>query len=218
MSLWLRAGPFSVSSRGRMGVRVGPVGVYGGGRRRSSSGSGAALFGLLIILAVVFVAVMWPLSLFGHAIGLTPSWHQLMNRHHTWMHHHYPLVGLRYLGAAVALLVIAVIVVIALTTYGQKVAEDRGRSPAAEAPEQVRVAQTVLHRAGSAPPPPLEFPTRFTATWIAKHVPRLQPDQVPVLIHELQRRGWTTTDIAFRVEPYLPDHLRTSNVRPSRIS
>ena len=202
-----------MSSRGRMGVRVGPVGVYGGGRRRSSSGSGGAFVGLLIILAVVFVAVMWPLSLFGHAIGLTPSWHQLMNRNHTWMHHHYPLVGLRYLGAAVALLVLAVIVVVALAAYGHKAAEDRARNTTADASEQERVAQTELYSARSAPPQPLEFPTRFTATWIATHLPRLHPDQVPVLIHELKRRGWTTTDIAFRVEPYLPDHLRTSNVR-----
>jgi Holliday junction DNA helicase RuvB P-loop domain len=34
MSVWLRLGPFRISSRGRVGVRVGPVSVSGGGRRR----------------------------------------------------------------------------------------------------------------------------------------------------------------------------------------
>jgi hypothetical protein len=34
MSVRLRFGPFSISSRGRVGVRVGPVSVSGGGRRR----------------------------------------------------------------------------------------------------------------------------------------------------------------------------------------
>jgi hypothetical protein len=34
MSVRLRLGPFSISSRGRAGVRMGPVSVYGGGRRR----------------------------------------------------------------------------------------------------------------------------------------------------------------------------------------
>jgi hypothetical protein len=97
-----------------MGVRAGPVGVYGGGRRRSSSGSGAAFLGFLIVLAIIVFAVMWPLSLFGHAIGLTPSWHQLMNRNHTWMHQHYSLVGLRYLGAAGILLVVLTMLAIPL--------------------------------------------------------------------------------------------------------
>jgi hypothetical protein len=30
---------------------------------------------------------------------LTPFWHQLVHRDHVWMHHRYPLVGLRYLEA-----------------------------------------------------------------------------------------------------------------------
>lgn len=37
MSVRLRLGPFSVSSRGRVGVRVGPVSVSGGGHRRKRS-------------------------------------------------------------------------------------------------------------------------------------------------------------------------------------
>jgi hypothetical protein len=34
MSLWIRLGHFSLSSRGRAGIRVGPISAYGGGRRR----------------------------------------------------------------------------------------------------------------------------------------------------------------------------------------
>ena len=56
---------------------------------------------------------MWPLSLWGHAVHATPSWHQLMNRDHVWMHEHYPLVALRYLVAAV-LLVMALLVLYAV--------------------------------------------------------------------------------------------------------
>jgi len=37
MSVRLRLGPFRVSSRGRVGVRVGPVSVYGGGHRSKRS-------------------------------------------------------------------------------------------------------------------------------------------------------------------------------------
>jgi len=37
MSVRLRLGPFSVSSRGRVGARVGPVSVSGGGHRRKRS-------------------------------------------------------------------------------------------------------------------------------------------------------------------------------------
>ena len=37
MSVWLRLGPFKFSSRGRGGVRVGPVSAYGGGHRRKRS-------------------------------------------------------------------------------------------------------------------------------------------------------------------------------------
>jgi hypothetical protein len=42
MTVWFRLGPFSASSRGRVGVRAGPVGVYGGGRRRPRRSTGRA--------------------------------------------------------------------------------------------------------------------------------------------------------------------------------
>ena len=64
MGMRVRMGPFSVSSRGRVGVNAGPVSFYGGGSRRSSSGGGGLLAGL-IALGVLIIVVMWPLSLWG---------------------------------------------------------------------------------------------------------------------------------------------------------
>jgi hypothetical protein len=83
----IRLGPFSVSSRGRVGVRVGPVSAYGGGRRGSSGsewGEWGVLIGAFTAVAVVVFVVIWLLSLFGHAIGFTPSWHQLKHRDKAW--------------------------------------------------------------------------------------------------------------------------------------
>ena len=198
MSLWLRAGPVSVSSRGRVGARVGPVGIYGGGRRRSSSGSGGFvgfMIAAVVVLTVVVVAVMWPLSLFGHAIGLTPSWHQLMNRDHHWMHQHYALVGLRYLGAAVILVAVLAVLATPLLRRSSRRAEERRQRARAAYAEWL-----------AGPPPALEMPGRFTAKWIAENVPTLHPGQVPVLVEEMRRRGWSAADIERRVAPYLPDH------------
>lgn len=45
---------------------------------------------------------------------------------------------------------------------------------------------------------------RFTANWIAANVPYLHPGQIPALIDEFHRRGWSDEDIALRVEPYMP--------------
>jgi len=42
MSVWLRLGPFRFSSRGRVGVRVGPVSAYGGGHRRKRRAASSA--------------------------------------------------------------------------------------------------------------------------------------------------------------------------------
>src|SRR3954471_24571747 len=82
MGMRVRMGPFSVSSRGRVGVSAGPVSFYGGGSRRSRSNDSllARLVAICVVIGIVVVVVMWPLSLWGHAIHLTPSWHQLMHR------------------------------------------------------------------------------------------------------------------------------------------
>lgn len=213
----IRVGPVSVTSRGRVGVRAGPVYVSGGGGRRksgSSSGMGALLV-LIIAVGIVIFAVMWPLSLWGHAIQLTPSWHQLMHRNHAWMHQHYPLVGLRYVGAAVLLILTLVVLSMPLVASAKKRSAEQQRIASEQAAEQEqRAREQAAERARQAriaheqwlagPPPPLQLPGRFTQTWIAQHVPHLHPGQVPVLIAELRRRGWTDPDIDQRVTPYMP--------------
>lgn len=62
MSMRLRMGPVSISSRGRVGVKAGPVSFYGGGarRRRSrSNGGGGALAVLVAIVLVVAVVITY---------------------------------------------------------------------------------------------------------------------------------------------------------------
>ncbi|HWG09178.1 MAG TPA: hypothetical protein VN672_09245 [Solirubrobacteraceae bacterium] len=231
MSIWLRAGPLKLSSRGRVGVRVGPVSAYGGGRRRRSgdvSGWGLLVGFALVALVIyaIYLAVMWPLSLWGHALHLTPSFHELRNRNGVWMHHHYPLVGLRYVGAAALGLLALAIVSLPLISRGKRASAEaraaeatarqqrqledaeRAETQKREATEQ-RVALAAkaeqIHAEWlSGPPPALQFPGRVTATWIANHVPHLHPGQVPVLLAELRRRGWTEEDITARINPYLP--------------
>jgi hypothetical protein len=44
--------------------------------------------------------------LWGHALGMTPDFSQLLDRSHGWLHEHYPLVGLRYVEALLALVVV----------------------------------------------------------------------------------------------------------------
>jgi hypothetical protein len=158
----------------------------------------------LVVITVVVVAVMWPLSLFGHAIGLTPSWHQLMNRDHHWMHQQYALVGLRYVGAAAILLVVLTLLAIPLM-----------RSTARRAEERRQRARAAFAEWLAGPPPGLQMPGRFTAKWIAENVPTLHPGQVPVLIEEMRRRGWSTADIERRVAPYLPDYSTYQAVKTS---
>lgn len=230
----VKLGPVSLSSTGRVGVKAGPVYVSGGGRRRrrgstSSGGWGAVLLFLiaLAVVALIFLyAVVWPLSLWGHAIHLTPSWHQLMHRDHTWMHEHYPLVGLRYLEAFGLLLLLLAAIFVAVAVPVKRGQAERERLAAAQAIERRRQAhalavereQQVRKQAAQrlrslllarerwleGPPPPLQLPGRFTQTWIARNVPELHPGQVPVLLEELRRRGWSEPDIERRVAPYLP--------------
>jgi hypothetical protein len=174
-----------------------------------------ALLAVIIAVGIVIFAVMWPLSLWGHAIKLTPSWHQLMHRNHTWMHERYPLVGLRYIAAAVLLILTLGVLLMPLFASAKKRAAEQQRlasEQAAErqqqareqAAERARQARTAHEQWLAGPPPPLRLPGRFTQTWITQHVPHLHPGQIPVLLAELQRRGWTELDIDQRVTPYMP--------------
>lgn len=232
MALGVRLGPFRVSSSGRVGVSAGPFSVSGGGRRRRKRGGGGggvgpigALFLISVVIAVVVVVVMWPLSLWGHAIHLTPSWHQLMNRNHVWMHEHYPLVGLRYVGAAFLLLLVIAAAAVPFLRLAVRQAAEREREADAHAAEQQRQAAAVAaerdrrisaqsqerqrqadlaHQQWLAgPAPPLQMPGRFTQNWLAANVPALHPGQVPPLLDELRARGWTDERIQARVAPLL---------------
>lgn len=91
---------------------------YNARKRETQSGCGALIIAILVVGAIVF-AIMWPLSLWGHALHLTPSWHQLMHRDKAWLHHHYPLVGLRYLAAAGALLAVVLVVMLGVVAASE---------------------------------------------------------------------------------------------------
>ena len=79
MSARLRIGPASISSRGRVGLNVGPVGIYGGGRRRRSSGGGGGALGALLVIgiAVVLAVKYWyvvaPLALLIIVLGIATA-------------------------------------------------------------------------------------------------------------------------------------------------
>ena len=69
--------------------------------------------------------------------------------------------------------------------------------------ERARIA----HEAWLAgPAPTLDVPSRFTQDWIVKNVPRLHPGQIPTLLAEMRRRGWTEDGIQVRVMPYVPEY------------
>src|SRR4051794_28356517 len=74
--------------------------------RKSSAGWGGVL-AVIIVIGLLIMAVMWTLSLFGHAVGLTPTYHDVMNRDKAWLHVHYPNVGWRYTLTALLLLAAA---------------------------------------------------------------------------------------------------------------
>ena len=188
----VKAGPLSVSSRGRVGVRAGPVGIYGGGGR--GSGGGAILGIVVFALIVVLIATYWyvVLAIVGVAtlIGVLVALGRSSDRRR-------------------------------LERQEQAAREEaaaqfeRGR-PEREAREQQQLAEIQRNRAALEakaerareqwlhdPPPDLELPGRFTDRWFEENGPALHPGQIPILIDELYERGWTDERIERRVEPYL---------------
>jgi hypothetical protein len=187
--------------------------VYGGGRRRSSGRSSgcAGFIAVIFVVGLVVIAIMWPLSLLGHAIGLTPSWHQRRHRDHIWEHQHYPLVGLRYVGAAAIMLSASVVAAHPFRVMSRRRVAERARLVAEQAAEQERRARDAHEAWLAGPAPFLHLPGRFTQNWILQNAPELHPGQVPALLDELRRRGWTDGDIQRRVVPYLPDDSSPSS-------
>lgn len=175
MGVRLRMGPVSVSSRGRVGVRAGPVSVYGGGRRRrrssSSSSGGGGVLAVIVVTAVV--------------VGLAVKY---------W----YVALPLLIVGT----LVTVVIAKASAKAKEERQAEEarlRAVRQAADAEARAKAEQEWL--AGA--PPMLYVPGRFTDKWFAENLPGLHPGQVPVLLEELHDRGWTDDRIDRRVRPYL---------------
>jgi hypothetical protein len=66
---------------------------------RAAQGGCLTLFLILFAVAAVVFAVVWVVSVIPHLVGLTPSAMQLFNHNAAWEHAHYPLIGLRYVGA-----------------------------------------------------------------------------------------------------------------------
>jgi hypothetical protein len=83
--------------------------------KQASVGVIGALFIGALILGAIVIAVMWPLSLVGHAIHLTPNFPQLMRHDHAWEHQHYPLIFLRYLLVVALIAAIGVGMVFGMT-------------------------------------------------------------------------------------------------------
>jgi hypothetical protein len=59
MSLWFRMGPVGFSSRGRVGIRMGPVSWYGGGRRRRSRSGGGSWLAVIVLIGLIAVAIKY---------------------------------------------------------------------------------------------------------------------------------------------------------------
>ena len=89
---------------------------------------------------------------------------------------------------------------------GTPTAEKINPSPSRSSAQQAE-GQAALHGPQmqlATPETELQLPKRFTQDWIWRNVPKLNPDQIPSLIDELQNRGWTTDEIERRVTPFLP--------------
>lgn len=128
----------------RFGFHVGPFSVGANDREV------AAVVEFVVVCLVAFVVVGWPLSLVGHAIGLTPSWHQLLNQDQAWLHEHYPKLGLRYLGVAAAIAAVAALPVvlyetIAVRTFRSRATEDRHLREAAQREADERRARREIY-------------------------------------------------------------------------
>jgi H+/Cl- antiporter ClcA len=99
--------------------------------------------GLVCLLALLVAAVMFPLSVGGHIIGLTPSFGELMNHDALWEHTHYPDIGWRYAVTAV----LAVSVVSAILALRAWISEPGEGAPSAveglEAPDGRRWVRVI---------------------------------------------------------------------------
>ncbi len=181
---------------------------------------------------IFWYTVMLPLSLVGHTIGLTPSWHELNHHGHAWMPTHYPLVRLRYIATAVLMIMGA----IGMRSEHKKRKASPPRAPAtgsADAAPLAARAPVTPQATHGAPSPdatmsgvprqrssagaraaPL-IPERFTQEWIAETVPHLRSQALCAVIGEMRRSGWSTADIQHRVWPYVTDDPGPARQHPA---
>lgn len=174
MSMRIRMGPVSVSSRGRVGAHAGPFSAYGGGSRRGRGVGGGEALGALLLLGLVIIVVQFLIK-----------W---------WF----------IVAPVAVLLAVLIFFGVKSRNERQRQAEadrlaEAERLRVLRAEEQRRAHEAWL----AGPPPPLSMPGRFTQNWIQANVPRLHPGQVPALIRELRSRGWSDDRIDERVAPYL---------------
>jgi hypothetical protein len=160
----------------------------------------------VVVVGVAVLVVLWPILLLGHAVDFTPTLPQLVDRGTTWMHRHYPLVGLRIIAAVVVAIVVLIVASRPLRERRKARAIERRRLAAEQEAERVRRVRIAHEQWLAGPPPALDLPGRFTQNWIKENVPRLHPGQVSALTDELYRRGWTDDDITQRISPYLPSY------------
>lgn len=96
----------------RFSVKVLPfVRVYAGG---GGGGVIAVIVAIVVVVAIVAAVLIGGLSLIGHPLGLTPSWHEVMNRNDEWVDVNYPAVVARYLLTGVLLMAVLLLVASAL--------------------------------------------------------------------------------------------------------
>jgi hypothetical protein len=199
MTLRIRMGPVSVSSRGRVGVRAGPVSWSGGGGRgrkpskKSSDGQGCgALLVIVLGLAVIGLAIKyWYIAVPVLAIaGGATLWGRKLARDE--------VIKRAQIEAAAA--------------QAKVLADDAARVRQQEDTLRLEAERRVRRDAQLAawlvaPPPRLQAPGRFTENWFAEQVPLLHPGQIPMLEEALRNRGWKDDKIAHRLAPYLQENI-----------
>jgi hypothetical protein len=73
--------------------------------RGESEGGCLALFVLVIVACLLFVAVAWFVSLIGHALALTPTYPEFDRHDGAWIRAHYDAPGLGYVLTVLAMFV-----------------------------------------------------------------------------------------------------------------
>ncbi len=52
-------------------------------------------------------------------------------------------------------------------------------------------------------PAQIDVPAEVSTAWLDRHLPTMEPDQIRLVVDELERRGWPAADAAVAVLPHL---------------